>query len=137
MHMQFKYAALFECFFKCLQMCRLLVPGRNGSFCSLTSEFLSLLLKLFYILNILDLEDMSTKILSHHSLLLNYWRLVIYSTDALTCVAFGDLAVLADLQLESFLHHNFLALSLNCRHNLPSPSHSSVSELNSSEIEEG
>lgn len=51
---------------------------------------------------------------------------VIYSSDALTCVAFGDLYVLADLQLESFLHHNFLTLSLNRQRNLPSPSHSSV-----------
>ena len=62
---------------------------------------------------------------------------VIYSMDALTGVAFGDLAVLADLQLESFVYHNFLPLSLNCQHNLPSPSHSSVQELNSSEIEAG
>lgn len=62
---------------------------------------------------------------------------VIYSTDALTCVAFGDLTVLADLQLESFLYHNLLPLSLNCRHKLPSPSHSSVSKRHSLEIEDG
>lgn len=31
-----------------------------------------------------------------------------YSADALSCAAFGDLAVLADPPLESFLHHNFL-----------------------------
>lgn len=62
----------------------------------------------------------------------------IYSADALSCAAFGDLAVLADLPLESFLHHNFLPYLFELpAQPPPSPSHSSAQELNSSEIEEG
>lgn len=87
---------------------------------------------------LLDLGDISIKKLSHRPLLLNYWRLpqVICGTDTLTSVAFGNLTVLTDLELESFLYHNFLPLSLNCWHNLPSPSHSSVQKLNSWEKEQ-
>lgn len=58
-------------------------------------------------------------------------------TCDLTCVAFRGPTVPAVLALESFVNHNILPFSLNCRRILPSPSYSCVQEFNSLEIEEG
>lgn len=84
-----------------LKMFKLLVRGREGSFCliSLVPPFINY-----------STEETCPPPPKKRKKTKNKTESPYTNTsaDALSCAAFGDLAVLADPPLESFLHHNFL-----------------------------